>query len=856
MTEADVASIRPRAPPVVRARFYRSLAFALAATRPPAGVVFEATSLDSVPWLTVRPAALVATVRAATDATVVSRLETGVVPPSPKPPPGSSDRFGVLVPNSAGTWTPPAPTGWAPEATSYRNVLGSEGWLGVQTFWVRAPLGRIAVARRFRVATGSDRDLDARFDATAIALARDWGELLKVLAVARPTRRAVRGWRQGSPRALPSEAWIARSPVEAATTAEIAGVADPVEPTPLFGPTIVFGASGAGKTSYLARCAAGAIEARERVVTIDLHGDLAPAIVGLLCPEARDRTIAVDATERPVPGISALPPIASDGEREAAHLVAALKRLTPDGTDLYWGFRLERIFDTFVRLVIESHGSLLDLFGLLTSADRRDAARLATRRVDLARFLDELGPVLRRNPEFLWSAATRLSKVVLVPALGELLAPAEGGLPVESLLSGGDSLLVRLPFAALGPEAAAFAGTLVLGRVYLGIAAQAQLLRQPPRILFVLDEVHGFSPRLVAELLTESRKFGIRTLVATQYPDRLPPEVRSAAAGALAGFVAFRVPHPTARDVGAWLGLPTAEAEGLLPELPPGHAVATSGDSLGARLIAATPEEQRPDPDAWKVAVEATRARFPSEANLGDEPSDPETLDERLLLAVLAAEEEGRPLAPSEVVAAAYRLPGPEVDPVSLADRWSKGVGRAGVSVTDDGCRLIPAGERLLGLGTPTGATRESAEHRMLLIRAFRLFARHGYRLEILRQGRYDTTLPDALFRQIPADRRHAPPGELAAVLARARSGWAWRFFGGRDVHVEAEVSGALRPERIRHGVAKAKAHGAFSLFLVGDAERARRVRATLRGLGLGSDRAQVWTLATPLPRGQPPANP
>lgn len=84
-------------------------------------------------------------------------------------------------------------------------------------------------------------------------------------------------------------------------------------------------------------------------------------------------------------------------------------------------------------------------------------------------------------------------------------------------------------------------------------------------------------------------------------------------------------------------------------------------------------------------------------------------------------------------------------------------------------------------------------------------------------------------------------PSVLAERIDRAA--WAWRFFRGRDVHVEAEVSGALRADRIRHGVAKATARGAFVVFVVGDARRASRVRRTLRGMERGPDRAQVWTL-------------
>jgi hypothetical protein len=832
--DAAVASVRLVRPPAERARFYRSLALALAATAPPAGALFEWAGRDPGTWVTVRPAALAATVRAA-PASGVGSLRPGPAPPPPPRPPGTVERFGVLVPHAGPSGGPGIPVG-AAERPGLGGVVPPGAEVAVQTFWVRGGGGTIAVARRFAVRLPSERAPDP-FDAVATVLARDWADRWGVpVAVAPAPRATAHAWRRGAPKGIAREAWRTCVVRDVDRTVEVPdGDAAPT-PAP-DGHAIVWGASGAGKTSLLARWAAETVAAGTPVLAIDLHGDLAPAIVARLRPSDRARVVAVDAGTRPVAGIAALPPDDPDPERAAAQLVAALKRLTPDGTDLYWGFRLERIFDTVVRVVQEQRGSLLDVYALLTDADRRDAARLGTRRPELAAFLEELAPVVRRNPEFLWSAATRLSKVGLVPALGELLAPPDGGVPVEALLAAGRSVLVRLPFAALGPEAAQFAGTLVLGRLYLGVAA-AQ--RTAP-VGLVLDEVQGFSPRLVAEIVTEARKFGVRALLASQYPDRLAPEVRAAAAGALSACVAFRVPRAAAREVGAWLGLPAADADALLPELPLGHAVATGFGDGALRAIGPAGEAPRPDDAAWATCVAATRAEFDVRA---DPAPRSDRAEEAVLLAVLAAEEARSPLRPEALVAAALALPGPERDPAAVAEVARRLRERGEIVVDALGCRLSAAGARWLGLGAPTGATKESPRHRALLLRAFRLFARRGVRLEIVRQGRFDTTLPDAVFRQLPDPARTGPPIELERTLARVRAGWAWRCFGGRDVHLEAEVTGARRAARIGHDWRKAERRGAFLVVAVDEARDARRAREILRGLGVGPDRAQVWHLA------------
>jgi len=833
-------------PPVSLRRWYGELARLIAATPVPAAVLAEA-SCDGTPIrLTVRPAEVVELLRrSAAGASVVCQPYLGRA--NVPPPDFVSECRGDVV--RTGRVRSPASlgSGLGVDTVGIAPGLDASVWLGVQTFWLPGPRGTLWLARRFRVAASSRGECVRRFRALGTAIAAEWARTIGVPATARPARLgARRDWRLGGLRTIPPDGWFEGPPDFAARTV---GPRESTEGSPLElpveTPAIILGASGAGKTTYLARWAARTLREGTTICVIDLHGDLTPAIVARLPSEARRAVVAVDAGRPPVPGIAA---VVSDGPRDraAAHLVAALKRLTPDGTDIYWGFRLERIFDTVVRLALESGGSLADMYDLLTNADRRDAARLATRSIELGRFLDELAPVVRRNPEFLWSAATRLSKVMLVPVLRQLLSPEEGGLPVEELLRDGRPLLVRLPFATLGPEAAGFAATLVLGRIYFGVAAAAERVGAPRPVAIVLDEVQAFSPYLVAELLTEGRKFGFRTVIASQYPDRLAHDLASAARGALRGFVAFRVPRPSAAEVGRWLGLAPDDAAERLPALPTGEGLILDGLADGLRPVAAEASVPGTVDEDWREAVETTRREFDVRACDGPEETRPDAPMERLLLAVLSGVERGVALPRDDAVSAAMGLPGSSTDPALLAHRLTTALRDGYLEDTEGGLRLTAAGERRVGLTTPTGASRESAEHRALLLAAFRHFAARGYLLEILRQGRFDTTLPDARFQQLPSRDGAVSPADLASEIERRRSGWAWRFFHGRDVHVEAEVTGALRPERIRHGVAKALRRGAFVLFVVSDARRARRVRSVLRAMGLGVDRAQVWTLHLP----------
>ena len=349
------------------------------------------------------------------------------------------------------------------------EVPPSFRWAG-QTHWISDGSGAVRAHHRFRL--GSDPEAPGRTNLFQWALARHFASAGYPPVRARVQRaNPVRRWHWDSGR-LTGRSRTRTFRVRAEEAAR--GLVPCDQRWELDDPTgthtVVLGASGTGKTSFLAQVGRREIASGRSVIAFDLHGDLAPRLTSGLGPEAQARVHGIDASEpvERIPGLAVIgsaPP--GQEEREAAFLVAALRRLSSDGNELYWGFRLERIFDTFVRLTQETGGTLLDLYALLTEARRRQSARWSSRSSTSIGFLDELGPLLQRNPEFLWPAAARVAKVALVPAVAALLAPADEGIPVRRLLSEGRSIIWRLPFGVLGPETSAFVASLIAGRIYL-----------------------------------------------------------------------------------------------------------------------------------------------------------------------------------------------------------------------------------------------------------------------------------------------------------------------------------------------------------------------------------------------------
>ncbi|MFZ0830856.1 MAG: helicase HerA-like domain-containing protein [Thermoplasmata archaeon] len=741
----------------------------------------------------------------------------------------------------------------SPEAAMLpANLLpvGTPFWVALQTHWTTGPDGEVWATVRGRLAAGNTPQLRALGSAVAVQFRRfrsGTSDAPLELRRIRFPRRWRHVWVSGA-----RPWWDATRSIALGPDLVAASVPFPMGPDPDDDPrlrhAVVLGASGSGKTAALAQLARQALGEGRSVVLFDVHGDLAPRVSSGLPPALRERLVGIDVTGTPraLPGLSVFGPVPrEDQEALVAHLVAALKRLSTENGETFWGFRLERLFETFLHIVQAQGGDLVDLWSLLTDPRRRDAARLTTDRPEIARFLEDLDGIVRRQPEFLWPAASRVAKVVASPLLAALLAPQERSLEVGERLLHGDSTIWRLPIGELGPEGVTFAVTLLLTRVYLEEVRRASHAGPAPelRVLFVLDEAHLFPARLLSEIVAEGRKFGLGLVLATQYPTRLALELREALTGAAGTVYLFRVPWASAVATGSWAGLGPDTAQRTLPFLPPGWAVVSSTGPNADRRLVAMPPSPPADLHAWQSIVQRSADLYgsPVQYGAGGETGSADQLEETLLLGLVGLDAEGGAATRSRLLRWADF--DDRLDPV-LAVQALEGLHRRGwVSRSGEALFLSPAGADRIGLSARTGARPESVEHRALLVAALRIFAHHHERLEILRQGRFDTRLPDGRVPLLPPPHRRGSPAELADSLDRRRADWLWRCFGGRDVHVEAEVSGATRRERIERDWTKARDAGAFLLVLVGDAGRARSVRRYLQRLDVPRTRAAVWTL-------------
>lgn len=602
----------------------------------------------------------------------------------------------------------------------------------------------------------------------------------------------------------------------------------------------IAGMTGSGKSQFLAHLAGEASRAGLPVVLFDLHGDLAPAALDRFGAADRERCIVIDGA-RPwgtgrlgvdvLGGAEAPADRLRERDRLVAEVLAALKPLGA-GREEFWGPRMERVLESALRVIHEDGGTLAEVADLLAQPRLLAPALAATTDEPALRaFLEELPVVQRRQPDFLASSQNRLSRIALSRQVRALVAPPwEARVDVEAALAEGRSLLVHLPKGGLGEAASLFTANLLLARIFHG------LIRRPPsgpervRALFLLDEAQSYAPSLLRGLVEEGRKFGGATVLATQSLDRLDETLGRGTMATIGTLLVLRGTASSAPRLRAALGLPEVrpgedEVGPPGPDTLPAHVAWVRAEGEVPLRLCSLPAPRPTPPGLWETVSDRDSSRVaPLETGQSEESREAD-LEAVLLEAAMAEAGASRRLerAPSEAIRAQARSQGLIEAGLGPAALTEKGWGR-------------------LGANASTGARRETTEHKLLLLAAFRIFARQGVRLELPVQGGFDL-LPDGKASLLPEAAKGRPARELVEAIARRREGWLWRLGGGRDVHVEVEVSSAVRVQRLHHSLEKGRRSRAFVLFIVGSTADGRRIRRMLAREEIERTEATVWVL-------------
>jgi hypothetical protein len=357
----------------------------------------------------------------------------------------------------------------------------------------------------------------------------------------------------------------------------------------------IFGSTGVGKTTFLLNIVGQDIARGDGLLVIDPHGDFAEKALTLVPPSRNNQVCYFNLTDSAYPvGFNVLEDPGPDQRAVVADgVVSGMRAIWSD----MWGPRLEQILRHSLAALIETpNASLVLLPRLLTDAAFR--ARIVSRvSSPLTRAFFEgqfdgwrdtyreeaIAPVLNKIDAFLFS-----------PAILNVIGQAKSTLHFEHAMEKQRVVIANLARGIIGETPSNLMGALLLARVQAAGMARATLppeARTPFHI--VIDEVQLFGTEVIAQILSEARKYGLSLTMATQYMAGLSEKTRAAVMGNVAALIVFRVGHEDAVVLAPEFDRAhQAFNPYALRQLPRGEAMVRISSTEGELV------EMHPDPEA------------------------------------------------------------------------------------------------------------------------------------------------------------------------------------------------------------------------------------------------------------------
>ncbi|HEY5236978.1 MAG TPA: TraM recognition domain-containing protein [Rhizomicrobium sp.] len=298
-----------------------------------------------------------------------------------------------------------------------------------------------------------------------------------------------------------------------------------------------------GKSTLIETLARQDLSAERGFALIDPHGDLVENIAANIPPDHAHRVIYLNAPDPKQPyGYNPLRRVRDDKIPLAVSgLLETLKKMWPDA----WGVRMEHVLrNTLYTLLERGDARLPDILRLYSDDDfRKEIVKDIRNPVvkDFWKYEFNEYPA-RLRAEACAPIQNKLGALLSDPTLYRILVEPEIDLRFRSLMDDGKVLLVNVSKGRLGEDSALILGSLIVSTLGLAAFSRAERpLNERNSFFLYLDEFQNFTTLMLANMMSELRKYGVGLTLAHQHLHQLEPDIRHAVLGNAATLISFRV---------------------------------------------------------------------------------------------------------------------------------------------------------------------------------------------------------------------------------------------------------------------------------------------------------------------------
>ena len=280
------------------------------------------------------------------------------------------------------------------------------------------------------------------------------------------------------------------------------------------GSQVVLGATGEGKTTYLARVVASLVKNGRSVLVLDPHGDLVRRALAALGPTAaHDRVVYADPLESAI-GLNPVDVFRKlTNSRKMVSLISDsiihVVKLT--FSEEFWGPRVNFLLTGVLRPIAPiPESNFIDVLEVIDNPFSAHELADSTQDASDKQFLTRVLPAVRS--EWWMSARNKIGLIALDDSARSMLCRRKNNLDLQQLIRSGKSLFLDMEGNRIGNEASTLIGSVVLGMFWLSASSARG------RATIVIDEAQRYPSSIIEEIASQGRKFGVSVVFATQSP--------------------------------------------------------------------------------------------------------------------------------------------------------------------------------------------------------------------------------------------------------------------------------------------------------------------------------------------------
>src|SRR5919204_3417756 len=301
----------------------------------------------------------------------------------------------------------------------------------------------------------------------------------------------------------------------------------------------VCGASGCGKSTLLLSMMAAHAKRGEGFGLIDPHGELAAQVLDRIPRQRINHTIAFDPSDDWPISLNVL----ASGDPKFKDLLVSrvISMFKAAWGETLIGPRSEDLLRNATHAITGIRGAtLLWIPKMLVNPEFRDwVVAQITEPVVKAFWTEEFAhytPQFRQ--EVIAPLQNKLRAFLSVAAMRGVMVQAHRKVLMSEVMDRGQILIANLAKGRIGEDNAALLASLIAEEFFL--AALSRRPGQRPFYLYV-DECHNVKGRVLADILSEARKYALALILSHQYTDQLHPAMQAAIFGNAGSQIAFRL---------------------------------------------------------------------------------------------------------------------------------------------------------------------------------------------------------------------------------------------------------------------------------------------------------------------------